>query len=229
MVGRVLRWIERSSGHPSPTRSAVPRGSWARSRTGKIVSMSTDRARDSLPERLRELRRLKRQTLGELSEAAGVSVAHLSRIEKGKRQPSLDVLLRIARTYGMSLGQLTGPEGPGGHEVIREDGAESVAQGAHASMRLLSGALPGLTSVRYDVSAQWSSQTAHHAGEEWIFVLSGAVRVTIDGATETLAAGDAMHFDAWNPHRLSAENTGASLLIVSSGTPIHESNDATHE
>ena len=184
--------------------------------------MPIDPVPSDLPERLRELRRLKRQTLSELSEAAGVSVAHLSRIEKGKRQPSLDVLLRVASTYGMSLGQLIGPERPSAHEVIREHGADSVSQGPHAAMRLISGAFPGLTCVRYDVSAQWSSQTAHHVGEEWIFVLSGSVRVKIEGTTETLVAGDAMHFDAWNPHRLTAEKDGASLLLVSSGTPIHE-------
>jgi transcriptional regulator with XRE-family HTH domain len=175
-----------------------------------------------LPERLREIRRHQRRTLSELSEAAGISVAHLSRIEQGKRQPSLDALLRIARTYGMSLGQLTGPEKPGAHEIVRDEDAESVAQGPHAAMRLLSGAFPGLTCVRYDVTAQWKSPTAHHAGEEWIFVIVGAVRVEIEGTTEILRAGDSMHFDAWNPHRLIAGASGASLLLVSSGSPIHD-------
>jgi len=190
-----------------------------------IDGMSTDAAHGDFPERLRELRQLRRRTLSDLSEAAGVSIAHLSRIEKGKRQPSLDVLLRIARSYGMSLGQLTGPDRRGAHEIFRQQGAEPLPQGPHATMRLMSGAFPGLTCVRYDVDSEWTSPMAHHAGEEWIYLISGSVHVQIEDVTEVLRRGDSMHFDAWNPHRLSAGKNGSAMLLVSSGTPIHDTDD----
>jgi transcriptional regulator with XRE-family HTH domain len=53
-------------------------------------------------------------TLEDLAEASGTSVAHLSRLESGERQPSLDGLLRLAFGLGVPFDELfEEPEEPG--------------------------------------------------------------------------------------------------------------------
>ena len=56
--------------------------------------------------RLRALRRQREITLTELSAATGISVSTLSRLESGARRPTLELLLPLARAYGVTLDEL---------------------------------------------------------------------------------------------------------------------------
>src|SRR5690606_35075768 len=56
--------------------------------------------------RLRTLRRQRSLTLSELSAATGISVSTLSRLESGARRPTLELLLPLARAYGVTLDEL---------------------------------------------------------------------------------------------------------------------------
>jgi quercetin dioxygenase-like cupin family protein len=62
----------------------------------------------------------------------------------------------------------------------------------------------------------------HHEGEEWIYLLSGSLTVSLAGKTYDLAPGDAAHFDSRLPHRLIARGSAdAELLLVAS--PLSQS------
>jgi hypothetical protein len=152
-----------------------------------------------------------------LSAASGVSVAHLSRIEKGLRQPSLEVLLRLARAHSVSLGQLLGTGAPGAPELSRAADRPPLSKGGGADLRLLSGALPDLTCVQYDVAQGWSTEAVQHVGAEWVYVLACSVTVEIADHPEKMTTGDAIHFDAWAPHRLTTPDGPASILLVTAG------------
>ena len=68
-------------------------------------------AADELPDvapRLRDLRRRRGLTLEAAARARGLSPAHLSRLETGRRQPSLPMLLALARIYGTTVSELLG-------------------------------------------------------------------------------------------------------------------------
>jgi quercetin dioxygenase-like cupin family protein len=56
-----------------------------------------------------------------------------------------------------------------------------------------------------------------HEGEEWIYVLSGALTLSLAGRTYKLQRGDAAHFDSRLPHRLIARGSrDAEVLVVAS-------------
>lgn len=58
----------------------------------------------SLAEKAKRLREEHHWTLSQLSAQTGISMSHLSAIEKGTRpNPSFDMMCRLARTYGLSL------------------------------------------------------------------------------------------------------------------------------
>src|SRR5690606_41263265 len=56
--------------------------------------------------RLRALRRQREVTLAQLSEQTGISVSTLSRLESGGRKPTLELLLPLARSHGVTLDAL---------------------------------------------------------------------------------------------------------------------------
>jgi transcriptional regulator with XRE-family HTH domain len=56
--------------------------------------------------RLRALRRQRETTLVDLSAQTGISVSTLSRLESGERRPTLELLLPLARAYGVTLDEL---------------------------------------------------------------------------------------------------------------------------
>ncbi|MFD9305983.1 helix-turn-helix domain-containing protein, partial [Streptomyces sp. NPDC060048] len=86
---------------------------------------------DQLPDvapRLRELRRGRRLTLETAAGRAGLSPAHLSRLETGRRQPSLPMLLSLARIYGTTVSELLGEQPPERDAIVRGsrfEGAEA--------------------------------------------------------------------------------------------------------
>ena len=57
----------------------------------------------------------------------------------------------------------------------------------------------------------------HHDGEEWIYVLSGKLTLSLAGKTYDLEPGDAAHFESRLPHRLIAQGRrDAEVLVVAS-------------
>jgi transcriptional regulator with XRE-family HTH domain len=67
--------------------------------------------------RLRELRRQRETTLTALAEKTGISVSTLSRLESGQRKPTLELLLPLARAYGIQIDDLVGVPATGDPRV----------------------------------------------------------------------------------------------------------------
>src|ERR1700751_1697589 len=75
--------------------------------------MDHDPVLDAVGPRLRSLRQRRGTTLAELSEATGISVSTLSRLESGGRKPTLELLLALAPAHQVPLDGLVGGPGPG--------------------------------------------------------------------------------------------------------------------
>lgn len=62
-------------------------------------------------EKLRTLRKQRGMTINQLAQAIGHTThSHVSELETGKRKPSLDLALRLARFFDVSLDQLVKDE-----------------------------------------------------------------------------------------------------------------------
>ncbi|MFI1535110.1 helix-turn-helix domain-containing protein [Streptomyces anandii] len=164
---------------------------------------------------LRALRRRASLTLEAAARSAGLSPAHLSRLETGQRQPSLPMLLSLARIYGTTVSELLGESVAGRDAVVRASGMEPTHAGgwtywqAGASGR-------GMQALR--VRVPYGSQgdiVRVHPGEEWLYVLKGRLRLRLGDTVHLLAPGDSAHFDSLTPHRIAAEDPdGLELLFV---------------
>jgi transcriptional regulator with XRE-family HTH domain len=171
-----------------------------------------------LGSRLRSLRTQRGWTLGDLAQRTNLSEAYLSRIESGDRQPSLAVLFDLARTYHISMASLF-EEAPLNSSVVVRSSDATVYQGNGLLYRLLStqGNSANLRPIHVKISVNRQDEHLyHHEGEEWLYVLSGQLRLILGNEEFTLNSGDAAHFDARIPHHLDALNEqDAEILLVS--------------
>lgn len=165
--------------------------------------------------RLRELRRGRRLTLEAAAQRVGLSAAHLSRLETGHRQPSLPMLLSLARVYGTTVSDLLGETPPERDPVVRGARAEPAESGGWTYRQA---GTPGRAMQALRVRVEHGAQTdlvRVHPGEEWLHVLAGRLRLALGEAVHVLDPGDSAHFDSLTPHRLAAvDQTGVELLFV---------------
>lgn len=177
---------------------------------------------DGVADRLRRLRATSGRTLAELSAQTGVSVSTLSRLESGLRKPTLDLLIRLASAYGASLDDVVGaPQiaDPRVHpKTFYRDGK----------------AIIPLTKQNPDVIAFKMLLPGHppdqpvpvkvHGGYDWIYVLSGRIRLVIGEDETLLSAGEAAEFDTRKPHGfVSATLEPAEIinLLSRQGERVH--------
>jgi len=168
----------------------------ARDRIGALI--------EGLGPAIRRVRRERGLTQEELATEVGASMAHLSRLESGARQPSLDGLLRVAAALGVEVGELL--------EASEEPGPGIVVRGATSPVYELEGfSFQSLTpeAAPEDLAAmkiifpanRRESEYKEHEGEEWIYVLSGRLRLVLAGEATVLEPGDAAYFNGLVPHR----------------------------
>lgn len=164
---------------------------------------------------LRALRRRASLTLEAAARTAGLSPAHLSRLETGQRQPSLPLLLTLARVYGTTVSELLGETVAGRDAVVRAAEMESTVAGGWTYWQ--AGA-PGRGMQALRVHVPYGSQgdiVRVHPGEEWLHVLKGRLRLRLGDTTHQLGPGDSAHFDSLTPHRIAAQGPdGVELLFV---------------
>ncbi len=53
-----------------------------------------------------------------------------------------------------------------------------------------------------------------HEGHEWLYVLSGAVRLVLGDEDLVLRPGEAAEFSTWTPHWLGAVGEPAQVLVL---------------
>jgi len=172
--------------------------------------------------------RLRRNlTLAQLSDLSGISVAHLSRLENGQRTPTVRLLLQLARALGVPLGALVGESAAENTAYVSRSGDRHTIAAGDVSLQSLSDPeLRWLQVVELSLLPGRLGEPAAHAGEEWVYVLSGKIEVDVKGSTSALAAGDAIHFRADMTHALrNPHEDSATVLVVNAleGQGLHPS------
>jgi transcriptional regulator with XRE-family HTH domain len=158
--------------------------------------MERDPVLDAVGPRLRELRRRRGGTLAGLSESTGISVSTLSRLESGGRKPTLELLLALARAYQVPLDELVGAPPPGDPRIrIRP-----VRRGGRTLIPLTRqpGGIRAYKMIAPAGEAVGEQQS--HEGYEWMYVLSGRLRLRLGEHDFVMKAGEVAEFDTRTPH-----------------------------
>ena len=175
-------------------------------RNGKMMSMVT--AVDQVGPRLRAARQARGWTLDDLAQVAGVSASTLSRLESGKRQASLELLLPLTRALGIRIDDLLPAEtaDPRVRRAVERRGGKVIAPLtlAHSPVRAMKIVYP---------AERVAPSPRVHDGYEWLYVLSGRVRLALDGSEYIIDPGEAAEFDTRLPHSISATEAGPAEVL----------------
>ncbi|AXE24393.1 XRE family transcriptional regulator [Streptomyces globosus] len=150
----------------------------------------------SVGPRLRALRKNRGITLTALADTTGISVSTLSRLESGARRPNLELLLPLARAYRVPLDELVGAPPVGDPRVrlkpIRRHGATIVPLTQNPG---------GLQAFKMVIPpTRRNPDLRTHEGYEWLYVLSGTLRLVLAERDLLLRPGEAAEFDTRLPH-----------------------------
>jgi transcriptional regulator with XRE-family HTH domain len=163
----------------------------------------------SVGERLRRLREEHGYSMRHLAGRANVSPSLISEVERGRVEPSISVLKRLATSLDTTLTYFFSEPRSDDDRVVRGDARRTLRQprtGTGISFSLLA---PDNTEMlepiygRYDVGASMGPDPVTHEGEEWGMVLSGRLKVWLGDEIYFLDEGDAIYFPSTIPHRLA--------------------------
>jgi transcriptional regulator with XRE-family HTH domain len=154
--------------------------------------------------RLRQLRDQRAITLAELAVKTGISKSTLSRLESGQRRPSLELLLPLTKTYGVPLDDLVGAPAVGDPRVRLKPHARH-----GRTVVPLSRQPGGVQAWKLVIPATGTvPELKTHEGYEWLYVLSGRMRVLIGEHAVVLGPGEVAEFDTRVPHWFGSAGEG---------------------
>ncbi len=172
-------------------------------------------ALDRVAPRLRRLRRQRRITLTGLADTTGISKSTLSRLETGQRRPTLELLLALSQAYRVPLDDLVGAPEVGDPRIRLKPG--------RVKGRIvipLTRQPDGMQAWKIVIpTSKVHPEPRAHDGYEWIYVLSGHVRVLLGDRDWVLRSGEIAEFDTRVPHWFGSTGREPAEILSIFGRP----------
>jgi transcriptional regulator with XRE-family HTH domain len=163
---------------------------------------------DGIGPRLRSLRRGRALTLEAVAAETGITVSTLSRLETGKRRPTLELLIPLARTYHVALDHLVAAPATGDPRVhlrpYRRDRGNVLVPLTQ---------YPGRVQVFKHVLGPRKEKLVTHDGYEWLYVLAGELLLLLGEREFTLRPGEVAEFDTSEPHWFGPADASAVEIL----------------
>lgn len=178
-----------------------------------------------LAERLSVFRKLNGLSLEQVATRAGITKSYLSKLERGLSSPTIATLLKLAQALGRNTEQLIGETEDNDDIVLvkaqdrvpftRSKEREGYIYEAIAASRTKKAMAPFIMTPPTLVNEK--TDLASHAGEEFIFLVSGVMEVIFEGRVIRLETGDSLYFNAAIPHRSRSlgQQPAQALVVVS--------------
>jgi transcriptional regulator with XRE-family HTH domain len=178
----------------------------------------------SVGQRVAQVREQKGLSLEDVAKRTGLAVEALSEIESGDSNPPLGVLVRLGKALDMKLGTLiaTGEDRP--YTVVRVSDRQDMSRYPHTretsygySYQALAPQKRNRNMEPFLVTLRTTGKTVEpsaHDGQEFIFVLDGALEAVVGDAVEVLEPGDSIYYDSNLPHLLRPHGPGTATIVA---------------
>ena len=184
-------------------------------------------------EKIKAIRETKQISIEELVERTGLAAEQIESIEESVVVPSLAPLIKIARALGVRLGTFLDDQDESGAVVCRSQertgksisfSNNAVSTRAHMQYHSLSASKADrhMEPFIIDVAPtdEISYELSSHEGEEFIYVMEGAVEVSYGKKKHLIEAGDSIYYDSIVPHHVHGFEGQAAKILAVVYTPI---------
>ncbi len=170
--------------------------------------------------RIRGLRELLDIDKSELATVCGMTEEAYDIMESGEADISLSVLNQISRHYGMGLSVLMFDDEPhmNGYYVTRAGNGPSVERTKAYKYEALASGFIDKWATPFVVTVEPNEDTDiklnKHNGQEFNYMLEGAISFVIEGKEIVLKAGDSIYFNPQRAHGMKALNNEPAKFLA---------------
>lgn len=169
---------------------------------------------EQLPLRLRRAREKRSMTLSDVAAQTGISASTLSRLESGHRRPTIELVMLIAMVLEIPLADLVAAPSvrdprvqlPHTHSEGRAIVPLTHKQSEPRAFKLIIPASEHTPALRT------------HGGYEWLYVLSGKMRLRLGPHDVVLGPGEVAEFPTEQPHWFGSTGAGTVEVLSLFGT-----------
>ena len=184
-------------------------------------------------EKIKSIRETKQISVSELAERTGLAEEQINRIENNIDIPSLAPLIKIARALGVRLGTFLDDQDEVGAVVCRKEelnnstisfSNNAMNARTHMQYHSLSNSKADRHMEPFIIDIENTEETNYelssHEGEEFIFVMEGAVEISYGKNNYVIEAGDSIYYDSIVPHHVHGYQGQAAKILAVVYTPI---------
>ena len=194
--------------------------------TGQIdedACSQPDDGREDIGQRIKAIRQAKGLSLEELSNMTGFEVELLSSIESCEVQPQLGTAIKLSKALDSAFGRLVSGVGEKLYSITRKGEQKVVSRSTSQkgkkkayTYKSLAPEVKGrhMESLIVQLEEAPDAERSVHDGEEFIYVLEGAVSLDIGEDHFDLEPGDSAYYLSTTPHLIAAASGQATILAV---------------
>ena len=166
--------------------------------------------------KMEQMRLAKKMSLEELANLTGLSQRYLRDIEQGIANPSVSVVIQIAKAFSIDSGSFLSAEDEASEKKRMESFFKRTQAYSyktltpHAEKKHMKAFL-----VTIDPKQDHKMVEYRHEGEEFVYVLKGEIEVIAGENQHLLKENETLHFDSGLAHKLrNLTDENAKLLVV---------------
>src|SRR6202051_1741406 len=174
---------------------------------------AADGSAGAIGSHLRQLRSKRRLSLAQVAKTVGISVGFLSALERSQMSGSWGTLRKLARFYKTNILDFFDANGASSRRV-QPSQRKVLEAGPGVRMELLAWGNTVMEPHLFRVApGAGSGDSYSHAGEEFLYILRGALAITLENEEYRLKTGDSFYFESATPHHWKNPGRAETWLL----------------
>ena len=180
---------------------------------------------ENFAEKMRKLRIKKKISFETLAKETGYTEQYLTQIENNEERAPVSVIFSVSKALSIASEDLLSvkKEQRSRRTVIRKRKESFQKRAENYSYQVLTpqGKNKHLNAFKVIIEPKQDHKMAeyHHQGEEFIYVLSGVLKIKVGRNNYKLKPTESMHFDSSKVHKLWSVSEEPTVILVATYSP----------
>lgn len=166
-----------------------------------------------LGERIKQIRKGKKWTLQDLSEASGLSISYLSLLERGLNSPTIANLQKICQSLNITFNELISSLDDDKIFIPKEQRRTIFEDSGSVLYEAISEGNRHIKSICMTIFDSEEHASDRHIADEMGFIIEGSMDMTVDGKVYHMREGDALYISANSLHSFQKTSKGPCVSV----------------